>query len=58
MDDIDFTAKIADFGLARSFSKDDEHVTKLMGTFHWMAPEIFGDSGYTTKTDVYSFAVR
>lgn len=56
-DDINFTAKIADFGLARSFNKTDEFVTKFMGTFHWMAPEIFGDSGYNSKTDVFSFAV-
>jgi hypothetical protein len=54
---LDFQIKIADFGLARSFENESEFVTKRMGTFHWMAPEIFSDHPYTTKTDVYAFAI-
>ena len=54
---LDFHIKIADFGLARSFNNENEFVTKRMGTFHWMAPEIFSDHPYNTKTDVYAFAI-
>ena len=54
---LDFQIKIADFGLARSFENEQEFVTKRMGTFHWMAPEIFSDFPYSTKTDVYAFAI-
>lgn len=31
-----------------------------MGTYHWMAPEIFEKENtepYTTKSDVYAFAI-
>lgn len=54
---LNFQAKIADFGLARSFENPEEFITKRMGTFHWMAPEIFSDKPYTTKTDVYAFSI-
>jgi len=30
---LSFAAKIADFGLARTFSNAKEHYTKYMGTF-------------------------
>ena len=32
-------------------------MTGLMGTYHWMAPEIFENKSYTTKADVYSFGI-
>ncbi len=32
-DSLSFTAKIADFGLARTFNNVKEHYTKYMGTF-------------------------
>lgn len=57
---VNFKAKIADFGLARTFNNLTEHVTKFMGTYHWMAPEIFNKDitePYTTKSDVYAFAI-
>ena len=54
---LDFTAKIADFGLARSFEDPADFVTKRMGTFHWMAPEIFSDKPYNSKTDIYAFSI-
>ena len=36
------TVKIADFGLAREFKKNevDKYQTNQAGTFHWMAPEV------------------
>jgi len=48
--------KIADFGLART-DLLDENKTTHMGTYHWMAPEIFKNTNYSIKADVYSFAV-
>ena len=56
-DSLHFQAKIADFGLARSFENPGEFSTKGVGTPHWMAPEIFSNDPYTTKTDVYAFAI-
>eukprot|EP01017_Pseudomicrothorax_dubius_P036928 TRINITY_DN5350_c0_g1_i2.p1 TRINITY_DN5350_c0_g1~~TRINITY_DN5350_c0_g1_i2.p1 ORF type:complete len:129 (-),score=25.11 TRINITY_DN5350_c0_g1_i2:31-417(-) len=35
----------------------NDKMTGLMGTYHWMAPEIFDDKGYSIKADVYSFAI-
>jgi len=59
-DSLNFTTKIADFGLARTFEKIGEHVTNYMGTYHWMAPEIFKNKDsnpYSTKSDVYAFSI-
>ena len=52
-----FQTTVADFGLARTFSDPNEFVTLKMGTFHWMAPELFDGEGYSSKTDVYAFAI-
>lgn len=54
---LEFQTKIADFGLARSLDGPSEFITQRMGTFHWMAPEIFDGGPYSTKTDVYAFAI-
>ena len=57
---VNFNPRIADFGLARSFADLNEHVTKCIGTIHWMAPEIFNNANkipYTSKSDVYAFTV-
>ena len=32
-------------------------MTGVLGTFHWMAPEIFESKPYSTKADIYSFGV-
>ncbi|KAL4506029.1 hypothetical protein ABPG72_013790 [Tetrahymena utriculariae] len=54
-DSFDYHVKIADFGLARTESK--EEMTQVLGTFHWMAPEVFDNKQYTIKADVYSYAI-
>ncbi|KAL4480308.1 hypothetical protein ABPG74_020824 [Tetrahymena malaccensis] len=54
-DSFDYHVKIADFGLARTESKDE--MTQVLGTFHWMAPEVFDNKQYTIKADVYSYAI-
>ncbi|CAI9275121.1 unnamed protein product [Lactuca saligna] len=51
-------AKIADFGLARSFQEDKNHIsTGIAGTLGYMAPEYILNGKLTKKVDVYSFGV-
>ncbi|OWM76085.1 cysteine-rich receptor-like protein kinase 2 [Punica granatum] len=51
-------AKIADFGLARSFQQDKSHTsTAIAGTLGYMAPEYLAHGQLTEKADVYSFGV-
>ncbi|KAF8016258.1 hypothetical protein BT93_H1688 [Corymbia citriodora subsp. variegata] len=51
-------AKIADFGLARSFQEDKSHIsTAIAGTLGYMAPEYLAHGLLTEKADVYSYGV-
>ncbi|XP_047342740.1 serine/threonine-protein kinase RIPK-like [Impatiens glandulifera] len=57
--DVDFTAKLSDFGLAKDGPEGDEtHVsTRVMGTHGYAAPEYVMTGHLTTRSDVYSFGV-
>ncbi|XVF85021.1 hypothetical protein PTKIN_Ptkin17bG0085200 [Pterospermum kingtungense] len=56
--DSKLRAKIADFGLARSFEEDQSHIsTAIAGTLGYMAPEYLAHGQLTEKADVYSFGV-
>ncbi|KAK4261349.1 hypothetical protein QN277_004359 [Acacia crassicarpa] len=56
--DTRLRAKIADFGLARSFQEDKSHIsTAIAGTLGYMAPEYLAHGQLTEKADVYSFGV-
>ncbi|KAJ4974860.1 hypothetical protein NE237_008034 [Protea cynaroides] len=56
--DSKLQAKIADFGLARSFQEDKSHIsTSIAGTLGYMAPEYLAHGQLTEKADVYSFGV-
>ncbi|KAH0724398.1 hypothetical protein KY285_000236 [Solanum tuberosum] len=56
--DSRFRAKIADFGLARSFQEDKSHIsTAIAGTLGYMAPEYIAHGQLTEKADVYSFGI-
>ncbi|KAK1301479.1 Cysteine-rich receptor-like protein kinase 2 [Acorus calamus] len=56
--DLKLRAKIADFGLARSFQEDQSHnSTTIAGTLGYMAPEYLPHGQLTEKVDVYSFGV-
>lgn len=48
--------KVGDFGLAQqAFSTD---LKQFLGSFFWLAPEVLaGDSAYSVKSDVYSYAM-
>ncbi|KAK4391725.1 Cysteine-rich receptor-like protein kinase [Sesamum angolense] len=51
-------AKIADFGLVRSFQEDRSHIsTAIAATLGYMAPEYLVHGQLTEKSDVYSFGV-
>ncbi|OHT11677.1 TKL family protein kinase [Tritrichomonas foetus] len=54
--DANFRAKICDFGMVRTRSQTP--MTGMIGTAHWMAPEVVMSSPYyNEKVDVYSFAI-
>nr|GEY33545.1 cysteine-rich receptor-like protein kinase 2 [Tanacetum cinerariifolium] len=56
--DSRFRAKIADFGLARSYQQDKNHIsTGIAGTLGYMAPEYITHGKLTEKVDVFSFGV-
>ncbi|KAJ0234614.1 LysM domain receptor-like kinase 3 [Hirschfeldia incana] len=55
-----FRAKISDFGLAKLVEKTGENeisVTKVVGTYGYLAPEYLSDGRATSKSDVYAFGV-
>ncbi|CAM8962683.1 unnamed protein product [Rhodiola kirilowii] len=54
----DFRAKISDFGLVKlSPGEEKSVVTRLAGTFGYLAPEYAVTGKITTKVDVFSFGV-
>jgi serine/threonine protein kinase len=56
--DLNWTAKIADFGLSRVFDKQQPNLTIMPGgSIAWMAPEVLSGNAYTEKADVYSYAI-
>ncbi|GLT67762.1 hypothetical protein SLA2020_400470 [Shorea laevis] len=57
--DEDMSAKIADFGTARLFVKDETqgNTSKPIGTHGYMAPEYVLHGHFSVKSDVYSFGV-
>ncbi|XXG55960.1 hypothetical protein AAC387_Pa03g3503 [Persea americana] len=56
--DLNYEAKIADFGLARIFPDDETHVeATLAGTFGYLDPEYASSGQLTDKSDVYAFGV-
>nr|GEV94004.1 cysteine-rich receptor-like protein kinase 2 [Tanacetum cinerariifolium] len=56
--DLRLHAKIADFGLARSYQQDKNHIsTGIAGTLGYMAPEYVTHGKLTEKVDVFSFGV-
>ncbi|XP_058215475.1 uncharacterized protein LOC131326638 [Rhododendron vialii] len=57
--DNDMTPKIADFGLAKIFQKNEHEANtdRIVGTYGYIPPEYVKRGIYSTKYDVYSFGV-
>lgn len=59
---VDFTAKISDFGLSRSADATEglyaqSKTKKRRLAVKWMAPETFVDRLFTEKSDVFSYGI-
>jgi hypothetical protein len=53
----DNTAKIADFGLSKFFTKEQVTQSACQGSYLWMAPELFsGEAKYSVECDTYSLS--
>ncbi|KAJ4959332.1 hypothetical protein NE237_026443 [Protea cynaroides] len=57
--DLDYNAKLSDFGLAKDGPMGDQtHVsTRVMGTYGYAAPEYVMTGHLTARSDVYGFGV-
>ncbi|KAK9831443.1 hypothetical protein WJX81_005925 [Elliptochloris bilobata] len=53
----DYTAKLADVGLAKLMMRDCLSTLRDVGTFAWAAPEVLLGQKCTEKVDIFSFGV-
>ncbi|NXV54814.1 PAK3 kinase, partial [Molothrus ater] len=47
----------ADFGLCAQLSPEQDQRSSMVGTAHWMAPEVVTRSPYGPKVDIWSFGI-
>ncbi|KAL6850101.1 hypothetical protein ACP4OV_020728 [Aristida adscensionis] len=56
--DVEFCAKIADFGMAKLLGREfNSALTTIRGTMGYLAPEWISGQPITKKADVYSFGI-
>ncbi|KAA3481407.1 putative LRR receptor-like serine/threonine-protein kinase isoform X2 [Gossypium australe] len=55
--DLDYEARVSDFGTARILKPDSPNWTSLAGTYGYIAPELAYTMRVDEKCDVYSFRV-
>ena len=51
------TVKVVDFGIARVLEASKPRLERLIGTFCYMAPELFHGERATERSDIWSFGV-
>jgi len=52
--------KIADFGISRRLEEDNSRMHTMIGTPHYLAPEVVlaeGEGGYTSKVDIWALGM-
>ncbi|KAF6165203.1 hypothetical protein GIB67_007188 [Kingdonia uniflora] len=55
--DLEYEARVSDFGTARLLKPDSSNWTELAGTYGYVAPELAYTMRVTEKCDMYSFGV-
>lgn len=55
--DLEFRARVSDFGIVKVLAGDSSNCTMLAGTKGYLAPELAYTTRVTEKCDVYSFGV-
>ncbi|KAJ4723871.1 putative Receptor protein kinase [Melia azedarach] len=55
--DVEYVAHVSDFGTAKLLNPDSSNLTKLAGTYGYVAPELAYTMKVTEQCDVYSFGV-
>ncbi|KAG7534851.1 Protein kinase domain [Arabidopsis thaliana x Arabidopsis arenosa] len=55
--DENFKAKLADFGLSRSFGGESQESSAIAGTHGYLDPEYYRTGRLAEKSDVYSFGI-
>jgi calcium-dependent protein kinase len=58
-DTADAPLKLIDFGLSKYFGEDQDMLVmhRLVGSIHYIAPEVIGQRGYNEKCDIWSIGV-
>ncbi|XP_030825608.1 serine/threonine-protein kinase PAK 3-like [Camarhynchus parvulus] len=54
---MDGSVRLADFGLCAQLSPEQDQCSSMVGTAHWMAPEVVSRSPYGPKVDIWSFGI-
>ncbi|NXQ62123.1 PAK3 kinase, partial [Anthoscopus minutus] len=47
----------ADFGFSTQLTPEQDQQSSMVGTAHWMAPEVVISSPYGPKIDIWSFRI-